>query len=312
MGRKLTHKILPFLVCLFMTSPLWACPKPTAMGFAVDFSGITFNWMPGTPSSTYSYTLHIGHEGFQIDGPLQLQKVSNQEDNSGGALTSWTMFAFDQTLTYDFYLTEKCANGSHQTIGPFSVLASDYLDLLSVSLSEFSAKEVGYHNLIEWRTEDEEDHSFFELERSEDGIEYTPINIQPSKGNTQVGQAYFYQDHYPLNRSYYRLRMVADNGQEIFSEVVVVARGFQTNTPYSLYPVPGTGQLTVKFFFESARFIQIDVYDALGRATFNTQFNVSEGTTFKTFNLKQGRDALYYFRLFDGLRATVKPFVISK
>lgn len=92
---------------------------------------------------------------------------------------------------------------------------------LGAELLQFAAeiraqKEVD----LTWVSASEENLAYYALERSADATAFTTLARVPTTVRSTVNQTYVYTDEAPLRgRSYYRLRMVDQDGTEQFSEV---------------------------------------------------------------------------------------------
>jgi hypothetical protein len=106
-------------------------------------------------------------------------------------------------------------------------------------LTAFTARADGSRNALIWSTTST-GSSVFTIERSTTGSGFTDIGTV--KGGT--GNEYAYTDNDPEVVSYYRLRVIAENGKETYSPVALVRRG-TTGGTVTLAPQPASGSLTI-------------------------------------------------------------------
>ncbi|RYD53177.1 MAG: T9SS type A sorting domain-containing protein [Sphingobacteriales bacterium] len=106
---------------------------------------------------------------------------------------------------------------------------------LPIKLLGFSAERAGNRNRIAWTTAAEQGDYTFEVERSANGNEFKTIgNVDGS--NKPSG--YIFYDEQPLaGINYYRLNMIAANGESTFSNIAIV-RGTGTGGAVTIAPVP--------------------------------------------------------------------------
>lgn len=117
---------------------------------------------------------------------------------------------------------------------------------LPVRLASFSATPVESSTRLEWRTEEEENVSHFEIQRSADARTWTklPENV-PAIGDG--GHRYEAVDASPLpGVSYYRLKMVDQDQTFAYSQIVSVDFAGTGNAPVVLYPNPVTDKLYIR------------------------------------------------------------------
>ena len=134
---------------------------------------------------------------------------------------------------------------SNLETGCFSEVACS---TLPIELTEFRAEQNGHSNRIIWQTTAEINHRGFQVERSTDGVSFQKIGFLPAIG-PQGGEYFFEDDQFLASLNYYRLRIVAESGDETFSKILSVNRQEKQPRP-QIAPNPTSGQLTL--FSEAA------------------------------------------------------------
>ncbi len=96
--------------------------------------------------------------------------------------------------------------------------------------------------LIQWQTASETNTSHFELQRSENGKDFEPIETVTAAGISNDLTGYATSDKKPgisINRIFYRVRTVFINGKEDFTPAFQVSSGNDAtqiyHTPVSIY-----------------------------------------------------------------------------
>jgi len=155
---------------------------------------------------------------------------------------------FDYTGTtadsvFDDVLTEDQSNGDGST----TFIAKQESVALPINLKSFTA--IPFQNRdanLDWTTASEINGSHFEVERSDDGINFVQIGRVEATGNTDVDQTYKYSDRdVNMERNdvvqYYRIKMVDLDGEFKYSGVRVV-NFTRSNIDFSInaYPNPTT------------------------------------------------------------------------
>jgi len=133
---------------------------------------------------------------------------------------------------------------------------------LDVQLLSLSAANQGATNRIDWSTSNERDMSRFELERSTDGNNYSLLGAVPAKN---TASSYSYTDAQPITgTNYYRLKMIAVNGDFSYSKVVSANAG---NKGFAMesFPNPAAEHVTVRISGTIAGKATIQVIDLNGK-----------------------------------------------
>ncbi len=86
-----------------------------------------------------------------------------------------------------------------------------------VEMHSFDLAQTANTVKINWQTSREIRHNYFEIQRSNDGVNYEVIALMFAMEDAEKGAAYKYHDHLPFNQTagdlYYRLRLVDLNGK---------------------------------------------------------------------------------------------------
>ncbi len=116
---------------------------------------------------------------------------------------------------------------------------------LPITLQSFAGQAIKEINQLKWVTSAEMNSSHFELQRSENGMQFTKIAIINAAGNTSIPQYYEYADRglLPAN-SYYRLKQVDLDGKTWYSRIILISRD-EASYVIAVYPNPTTGKLNL-------------------------------------------------------------------
>lgn len=124
----------------------------------------------------------------------------------------------------------------------------------------------GFHkqgkNILEWKTSSEMNVGHYSIEKSEDGVNWNPIGVVASAGNSNELMDYSFEDQ-EITKStyYYKLTSVDTEGKSGLSKTVTI-----TNHAVELmvYPNPTANNASVRFQKDHS-FETIRLYDAYGR-----------------------------------------------
>jgi hypothetical protein len=136
--------------------------------------------------------------------------------------------------------------------------------ILPVNLVSFTAQPQTGNILLNWLTAAEGDCSYFSLERSADGANYTELARLPAAGGPDWGHQYLYTDNSPgTARNYYRLKMVSHSGAASYSGVVVAnLSGYNSLV---LFPNPSNGKtISARVNTPGGGVYSVDVYNDQG------------------------------------------------
>lgn len=107
---------------------------------------------------------------------------------------------------------------------------------LPVGLSGFRAEVKNKSVVLTWKTLTENNNEGFEIQRSNDAINWTTVAWEAGQGNTTTTQTYTFTDARPmLGKSYYRLAQKDFDGKIEHSEILIVSF---YNGVVSVYPNP--------------------------------------------------------------------------
>ncbi|HWZ21789.1 MAG TPA: PKD domain-containing protein, partial [Cytophagaceae bacterium] len=145
---------------------------------------------------------------------------------------------------------------------------------LPVDFIYFKATPDGTSNLIEWATANEWNNDHFVLERSDDGINFTPITKISGAGNSSQIQYYNYIDSYAQRGVvYYRLAQVDINGGTHYSIIVSLNRN--GDDLVKVAPNPFTDQTNLVFLTNVAASVR--VVDLVGRIVATYEKTAQDG-----------------------------------
>jgi hypothetical protein len=107
---------------------------------------------------------------------------------------------------------------------PLSCIVNPSLcDLLPVEITIFSGRRDLERIRIDWETVTEIDNDGFEVQRSEDGINFEKIGWVDGNGSSTLTHNYTFYDEEPLQGSnYYRLKQIDYNGDFEYTGIISV------------------------------------------------------------------------------------------
>lgn len=216
-------------------------------GFGVKLSA------PLVTGVAYSFSVTYVSHGTGSTGSFNPKVYTNLTGALAGAYLIGNMPAVGTNwTTNNLNFTATAAQNGHLWLifGTWSNLSSGFINsfcstcntvVLPIELIRFDAtlletKEV----LCEWATATEKNNKQFIVQRSGDALNFSDIKNIEGAGNSSSQIIYSYLDKYPIKEaSYYRLKMIADNGEETYSDIKSV--NFIDFINSTLYPNPTNG-----------------------------------------------------------------------
>jgi hypothetical protein len=147
---------------------------------------------------------------------------------------------------------------SGQTCTGGTALAVTGSGVLPISISSFTAAVNNNQVTLKWKTASENNNKGFEIQRSQDGVNWTVLGFVSGNGNSSVARMYQFIDPNPVSGvAYYRLRQVDLDGKFNYSttaSVRVLKSGFYSiireagNTGYHLNLDATAGKVNLLVF----------------------------------------------------------------
>jgi hypothetical protein len=134
--------------------------------------------------------------------------------------------------------------------------------ILPVTLLQFTAMAVDEKVRLQWVTTNEVNNHHFVIERSSDGIRFSPIGRDEARGNGGGQTTYTNWDNQPLSgMNYYRLKQVDIDGRFTYSPVIAIRFDRQAHL-VQVFPNPATVAFTLR---SGKRFRQVTLTDMNGK-----------------------------------------------
>lgn len=145
---------------------------------------------------------------------------------------------------------------------------------------------------LNWVTAGEVRNSFFEVERSADGTNFTSIGLVSASGASKGD--YYFTDENPLpDRGFYRLKQFDMDGKSNYTKVLLIKRS-PVKSSLKLTPNPFVNTLTMNFTLTKAQKIQVRITDQLGRVNKIVNIDGNKGSNFVHINQLGGLPAGHY------------------
>jgi hypothetical protein len=260
--------------------PNYTCPPSTLP--------LRCSWADGAAITGLNYTATDLSEGVFGDG------WTRYIDAIGG---QWYLIFLDNWYLTGagFTLTWNLQNG-----------AIISCSLLPVELLDLKATAVGQDVHLDWLTGSEQGSDHFMIERSKDGVDFTPIGRLAAAGNSTMPVAYRFVDEQPFTgTNFYRLLQVDLDGSSTLSPVVTAVRG--SGVPaLAISPNPVVDALGLTFEANEEGAYTWSIVDNSGRLVLQGQVSVMQGMNKVSIPLPTIDPGSYVLQLVAARNATVQ------
>jgi hypothetical protein len=142
-----------------------------------------------------------------------------------------------------------------------------------VVLLSFTGTKADSKAMLDWITASEKNSSYFSIEKSEDGINFSEIGIVNAQGTSNNIVYYKYDDDHFNKSSYYRLKMVDLDGSYKYSD----ARFLEAGDIYARVIKTESGEMEIRAMVNEDIRWSIGVYSLLGQEYFNKSLPLVKG-----------------------------------
>lgn len=183
------------------------------------------------------------------------------------------------------------ATASFNSFTQFAI--TDELFTLPVEISQFNAVLNSNNTVgLSWTASEEMDISRFEVQRSTDGINYSPIGTVQANN---IESNYSFTDAHPATVNEYRLLMTTGDGSTVYSPVRTV--DLSSAAALSVYPVPATTTVNVSVG-STGTGLSVRLINASGQLMQSSA--VTGGNQVITMDISSYPAGLYYVQVIGG------------
>ncbi len=146
---------------------------------------------------------------------------------------------------------------------------------LPLNLVSFTGKPAEHANNLAWTTSNESNTSRFQIERMVNDADFIKIDSVPAAGNSTTKLKYAFSDKNlvdGVSTYYYRLKMIDQNGDFTYSDVVPVSSTLNTFEAF-VYPNPNNGSVTLSLSNPDKEKVLVEVFDVSGKKAISLNIN---------------------------------------
>jgi Secretion system C-terminal sorting domain len=178
---------------------------------------------------------------------------------------------------------------------------------LSIELDKIEVKKLSNSSLLTWLTASEKDNATFQIERSANATDFSPIGEVKGAGNSNAVKNYTFTDATPLSGvNYYRLKAVDYNGAATLSKIVSVNFTGKNGDKTAVYPNPVSDVLRVDYTATDAATTAIQVTDLTGRVIISQNVSVTKGANLLPLNIASLPSGAYLVKINNDITRFIK------
>ena len=246
--------------------------------------------------------------------PLGMVPAGAADIHSGGPGSVTTSYSYTVTVagSYRYYCEIHSTNGTTGMVGRFTASA-----VLPVQLKNFDAFYFNKTVTAKWQTASEQNLSYFNVQKSIDGKDYTEAGRINAAGNSDVQQSYSFKDeNLDMNARYiyYMIKAVDRDGRYSLSSVKLIRNDAATKkliTNMAPNPVSkDVGHCMFQFNADRDGEMKAIVIDANGRTIMKLALSANKGINNGHIHMGDLPTGIYtiVFSL-DGLKETKRVMV---
>jgi Secretion system C-terminal sorting domain len=150
--------------------------------------------------------------------------------------------------------------------------------------------------LLKWKTLSESNTDHFEIERSVDGISFSPVGIKKAAGNSSTELSYDFADpDMTSSIYYYRIKLVDFDGKVSYSNVAVVRKSGSIKRIIT-FPNPAASQINVEFSNAKGNY-KVSLYDLAGHEVHTQRVTIGYTVQYVIINRNSLAAGSYFLRV---------------
>lgn len=206
--------------------------------------------------------------------------------------------------------------GNISNIATYTIpVAGTPAPVLPVTLLHFVATLNNKNVTLQWQTTNETNTSYFEIQRSIDGNNFTTFATASAKGGNSVLNNYEVNDDlffYNNTQVQYRIKMVDINSRFKYSPIQTIKVENQVKSNLKAWPLPFSSTLNVAFTADKSEIIKLKLVGVNGAVITNSSYTVKEGFNIIYLNQAQSIPSGTYLLVISNSKKTETVKVVKQ
>ncbi len=246
---------------------------------------------------------NVQRSGTDINSTMQSTLTGSESGLVG--LFSFNQGSASGSNTGLTYALDGTSNNNHGVLTNFALsgTTSNYtlsapITPLPVVFSYFTGLPSNGSSLLRWQTAQEENSSFFAVERSTDNKTYVGIGRLSAAGNSSLPQSYSFTDQAPgSGTNFYRIRETDLDGKFMYSPVISLNFSTASHADILVYPNPTRQTLNYVVTSPGNNRAQAQITDLSGRLVINSPIQLSAGINSLSLEIRSLVPGIYVLRV---------------
>ena len=235
-----------------------------------------------TTNSGLNATLRFSYLDAELNSLAENNLVLWRSSNN----VNWTNQGFTSSNTTTNYVEKTGIDAfSRWTL-------SNIGNALPVVFILFNARCENNNVLLAWKTAQELNSSYFNIERSTNGTHWTVIGTQPAAGNSSIERSYQFIDIVPSPGSIYRIAEYDIDGRIKYTSII--RSDCDAKNEWKAWPNPVTENLWISISTPVATKISIKIFDSKGALVSIQQNNLLRGNNLLNIDMNKMPAGTYH------------------
>lgn len=239
--------------------------------------------------------------------PMPVSQGMMLSPDLASSITFTPAASFSGDVVFTYSATDE--NSLISNVAQYTIPVVGEQIVLPITLLNFSGSMANRKAQLQWQTKQENNSSYFELQRSTDGKSFETIATITAKGNArndyqQADDLFFYN----FTTVYYRIKMVSNNGDFKYSGQVMLQAGAEVKASIKVWPLPFSSNLNIAYSSDRDESVKITISSVNGATILSSGSLVKKGNNNINFNQAQSIPAgTYLLTISNGTTAqTIK------
>ena len=193
-----------------------------------------------------------------------------------------------------------------------TIAVGNYWSVLPVNLASFQGN-INKNNKVtlQWRVENNETIDQFEVQKSNNGIEFKTIGIVLANEKNAIEDYMFYETISNFEKVMYRLKMIDKRKEINYSRILVFQSKLSTNNnSIKIIGNPVKDKLTFTYTAYTSQIVDVKIYDMSGRIMMSNKISSLEGNNIISFPLTSSFKAtMYLVEINNGTEIQTAKFI---